>query len=302
MNFDISLDLYKIFCAVVRSGSMSVAARELYISQPAISMAIRKLEEKLGKPLLIRQSKGIKTTAEGTLMYGYLSQAIDLITIAERKYSEMVSLEIGEIKISAGNTFITRFLMPYIKEFLENNASINIKLIERAASETIRLLKDGQADIGFIHLPAEDDPSLEVAPLIHIHDCVVGGTKYAGLSKTGIKLEDLQKYPLLLPEAETDSRRFLDDYAAQKSVSLNPSVELDGDEFLLKFAKLNFGLAAVTREFSVNEINGQDLFEIPLTPPFPARAIGLVKLKHMTLSHAADEFLKNIIKVKNLSL
>lgn len=294
MNFDVSLDLYKIFCAVVRSGNMSAAARELYISQPAISMAIRQLESKLGKPLLIRSSKGIKTTAEGAVMYKYLSESLDLISIAEKKFTEMLNLEIGEIKIGAGDTIIAQFLMPYIEKYLENYGNINIKVTNRTTFETIKLLKNGQVDVGFVNLPVEEDSSLEIIECIRIQDCIVGGSKYAHLQEKGIKLEDLPKYPLMLLEQASNSRRFLDKYTAEKGITLNPAIELGSSELLLKFASINLGLAVVIREFSQAEIDNASIFEIPIIPAFPSRAIGLIKLKHVTLSHAASSFINNI--------
>ena len=67
MKVDVSLDLYRIFCAVVRTGNMSAAARELFISQPAVSMSIRQLEDRMGSPLLVRTAKGVYPTAEGNV-------------------------------------------------------------------------------------------------------------------------------------------------------------------------------------------------------------------------------------------
>lgn len=72
MKVDVSLDLYRIFCAVVRTGNMSAAARELFISQPAVSMSIVQLEDRMGSPLLVRTAKGVYPTAEGKLLI-YLS-------------------------------------------------------------------------------------------------------------------------------------------------------------------------------------------------------------------------------------
>ena len=106
MKVDVSLDLYRIFCTVVRTGNMSAAARELYISQPAVSMSIRQLEDRMGSPLLVRTAKGVYPTAEGKLLYTYLEQALGLIQAAEEKYYQMVHMEMGELKISANDTVI----------------------------------------------------------------------------------------------------------------------------------------------------------------------------------------------------
>jgi len=294
MNFDVSLDLYKIFCAVVKSGNMSAAARELYISQPAISMAMRQLEGKLGKPLLIRSSRGIKTTAEGAVMYKYLCQALDLIDVAEKRFTEMINLEIGEIKIGAGDTIIAQFLMPFIEKYLENYGNINIKVTNHTTFETMDLLKKGQIDIGFVNLPIDYDQSLETIECLRIRDCVIGGTKYAGLQEVGIKFEDLPKYPLILLDHKSNSRRFLENYAAEKNVVLNPAIELGSSELLLKFAAINLGLAVVIKEFLKLELNDANVFEIPIEPEFPERAIGLIKLKNVALPHAASCFIKDI--------
>ena len=117
MDKNIPLDLYRIFCAVVRTGNMSAAAKELFISQPAVSMSIRQLEERMGAPLLIRTSKGVRTTPEGNMLFEYLEQALMLISTAESKFMEMVNLKTGEIRIGASDTVIQNFLMPYLEKF-----------------------------------------------------------------------------------------------------------------------------------------------------------------------------------------
>ena len=128
MDNNISLDLYKIFCVVVRTGNMSAAAKELFISQPAVSMSIQ-LEERIGSPLLIRTSKGVRTTPEGAVLYEYLEKALDLIHTAEKKYQQMVNMELGELRISAGDRIITNYLLPYIKRYSKLYPEISISFI-----------------------------------------------------------------------------------------------------------------------------------------------------------------------------
>jgi DNA-binding transcriptional LysR family regulator len=290
MQFDVSLDLYKDFCTVVKCGNMSAAARELYISQPAISMAVRQLEEKLGRQLLIRSSKGIKPTPEGQLMYDYLSKALNIISSAETKFLDMVNAETGEVRIGAGDTIIAQFLMPYIEKYLEEHPNINIKVTNRTTFETIKLLKSGDVDIGFVNLPIGKDDCLAVTECIEIHDCVVGGTKYAHLAENGIELSELENYQLMLLEKESNSRRVLDSFIEGLGLRLNPGIELGSYDLLLKFAKINLGLAVVVREFSQNEIDGEKIFEIPVRPEFPKRAIGIIKSKTNEISNAAELF------------
>lgn len=131
MRVEISLDLYRIFCAVVRTGNMSAAAKELFITQPAVSMAVRQLEEKMGGALLVRTTKGVYPTAEGKLLYTYLEQALGLIHTAEEKYFQMVHMEAGELKIGASDTIIAHYLLPYLEQYHKRYPEINIKVTNK---------------------------------------------------------------------------------------------------------------------------------------------------------------------------
>lgn len=291
MIFDISLDLYKIFCTVVKTGNMSAAAKELYISQPAVSMAIRQLEDKLGKPLLHRSSKGIKVTSEGGVLFEYLSQALGLIETAEKKYMELVNLDSGEIKIGASDTILSRYLTPYIENFFSLYPNINIKITNSTSHATITLLKSGQVDIGFVNMPlAEEENSLEIFPCLQIQDCIVAGPKFAHLAKGDVQVSELCKYPLLMLESDSNSRRFVDEYAEGHGVKLNPMMELGSNDLLVQFALINFGLAFVSYEFVKEQIDNKTLFRIPLAPAISPRHIGMVTLKDVTLTYAAERF------------
>lgn len=289
-DMDISLDLYRIFCAVVRTGNMSAAAKELFISQPAVSMSVRQLEDRMGSALLVRTTKGVRTTPEGGVLFEYLEQALGLIRMAEKKYCEMVHLEKGEIRIGASDSVISNFLMPYLERFNNTNANINIKVTNKTTYECLKQLKSGKVDLCFINLPIQQDKDLEIEECLEIHDCLVGGIKYKELAEKGIKLKEIDQYPLLLLEDLSNTRRYLDQYAQENGVVLNPIIELGSSDLLLDFARINLGLSYVIREFTKGNIDHKTVFEIPVSPPPPKRAVGMVRLKNVALSHAAKSF------------
>ncbi len=134
-------------------------------------MSIRQLEERMGAPLLIRTSKGVRTTPEGNMLFEYLEQALMLISTAENKFMEMVNLKTGEIRIGASDTVIQNFLMPYLEKFNIKNPNINIKVTNKTTYESLRLLKSGAVDVCFINLPIEEDDDLEITPCMTIQDC-----------------------------------------------------------------------------------------------------------------------------------
>ena len=97
------LDLYSIFCTVARCGSLSHAARELYVSQPAISQSMHRLEYTLGCTLFTRTSRGISLTSEGRMLYSYADKAVSLIAAAEDKLNRMRTLQSGGLMIGASD-------------------------------------------------------------------------------------------------------------------------------------------------------------------------------------------------------
>jgi DNA-binding transcriptional LysR family regulator len=295
MKPDISLDLYKIFVTVAKNGNMSLAARELFISQPAVSMAVRQLEDRLGKPLLARSSKGITLTAEGRVMYDYLSSALGLIETAEQKYAEMAELKTGEVRIGASDTIMSRYLLPYIERYIEKHPGINFIITNRTTNETVKLLKSSQTDIGFVNLPVEADNSLEIIECLTVRDCLIGGAKYSYFCDKGLSIAELGGLPLMLLEKASNSRRLQDKFAAGLGHTLSPVMELGSMDLLVSCVKINLGLAIVTKEFT--DIDNKTVFEIPLTPVFPARAIGLIKLRGVSLSHAAASFVDLVFEL-----
>lgn len=297
MNGHITLDQYHIFYMVVKLGSMSAAARALYISQPAVSMSIAKLESAYNGKLLHRNKAGVLPTPEGNMLYENLEKAFSHIQYAENTYTRMQELNEGEIRIGASDTVSMGFLLPYLERYHAAYPGIHIGVTNRTTPETIELLEQEEVDLGFINLPYEKvkaQGDYEVFPCLTIHDCLIGGTKFLNLQR-GMALTKLEQYPLLMLEKTSNTRRYLDEYASQQGISLHPNIELGSSDLLLQFVRINLGLAFVIREFYQEVIETtEEIFEIPLTPPVPPRQIGLVRKKAVPLSKAAETFIEII--------
>ena len=111
------------------------------------------------------------------------------------------------------------------------------------------------------------------------------------LAEMGMELKDLPKYPLLLLEDLSNSRRYIDRYAEENGVVLNPILELGSSDLLVSFAEINLGLTYVIEEFTQRELQNKHLFEIPVEPPVPKRSIGMVRLKNVAMPHALKGFI-----------
>ncbi|TBL67920.1 LysR family transcriptional regulator [Paenibacillus thalictri] len=289
---DVNLELYRVFYTISISGSFSKAAEKLYITQPAVSHAIKQLEEKLDVKLFFRTSKGVALTQEGEVLFQYIEQAFNFVKAAESKIGEMHNLESGEIRIGASDTLCRYYLLPYLETFHRDYPQIKLHVTNRTSPETIRLLQDGKIDFGLVNMPV--DAPVQVRAGMQVHDIMIAGAKYADLNGRILAFEALASYPLILLEEGSTTRRYFDQYARDSGLQFTPEIELGSLDLLVQLAKIGLGLACVTREFVQDELTRGDVFEVQLQKPIPPRQIGLVTLRDMPLSVAARRMVQRL--------
>ena len=163
------LSQYKIFYAVAKAGNISKAAKELFISQPAISKAVSKLEESLGVPLFTRNSRGVQLTVEGQVLFSHVSNAFDTLSRGENELRRIKDFNIGQIKIGVSNTLCKYVLLPYLKGFVEKNPHIKVTIDGQATAKTVSMLEQQQLDIGLVAEP-KTKRNLKFIPLMQIED------------------------------------------------------------------------------------------------------------------------------------
>ena len=297
MYMDINLELYRFFCEVAKNGNVTKASEKLFVSQSAVSQAIMQLESRLGCKLFNRSKRGVQLTSEGEVLYPYASNAVSLIENAQEKLASMKSLRKGEIKIGASDTVCGLFLLPLLKKFNTLHPEIHISVINRTTRELVKLLKNGTVDISFVNLPIEDNDMLEITPVMQIEDCFVAGSKYAYLADSAIRLRDLRKYPVLMLEKSSSSRRQMDLFLESYDLAINPAIELESLSLLSEFAKIGLGIAATIKEDAQKMLDNHDLYELRFLETLPKRYIGLAQMKNVSLSFAAEEFKQAIIRL-----
>ncbi|MBD2848061.1 LysR family transcriptional regulator [Paenibacillus sp. IB182496] len=286
----INMEWYRVFYWTARLGGLTKAAEQLAITQPAVSHSLKQLERGLNQQLFFRTSKGVTLTAEGEALLHYVEQAMHLLQAGEQKLTAMQQLEAGELTIGAGDTLCRHFLLQHLEKFHAAYPGIRIRVTNRTTPETLALLKQGKIDFGIINLPATD-VKVFVQQSISLQDCLVGGSAYREMASQGIALGQLQQLPLLLLEQGGSTRAFLEGYALNHGVRLQPEFELGSLDLLVQFVRSGFGVAFVTRNYIADLLQAEELFEIPLTPALPPRHVGIATLEQVPLSAAAQCFL-----------
>lgn len=278
MNID--FELYRIFYTVANNGNITKASNELNISQPAISKSIKNLEDQLGGKVFVRTKRGVILTEEGKEFYNYIKHAMEYIRSAENKFTELINLEVGCIRIGISVTLTKEFLLPYLEKFNELYPKVDIQIITSITEELLPKLNNGLIDIVIFNYNDKNyGNDIEIIKCKKVHDCFVVNKKYLELVNKKLSIKDLNNYPLILQLKKSNTREFLDNLTKKYNVTLKPNIELASYTLVVEFAKIGLGIGYVTKEYIKKELKNKELFELNIEEKIPSRyiAIGLSK-------------------------
>ena len=148
-----NLEYYKVFYHVAKYGSLTLAAAELSISQPAVSQALKQLEASLQTKLFVRVARGIQLTPEGKTLYAYVEKGYEQLEEGERKLAQMLELAYGELRIGASDMTLRFYLLPFLEKYHEKYPHIKVTVTNAPTPETLQLLKEKKIDFGVVSTP-----------------------------------------------------------------------------------------------------------------------------------------------------
>lgn len=267
---------YRIFFEVAKAGSISKAAKLLYISQPAISKSILRLEENLEIALFTRTSKGVSLTPEGQIFYEYLQNAFSAIEAGETHLAKIKQFNIGKITVGTSNTLCKYILLPYLNRFMKENPHTMVSIFTQSSDETSFLLSENKIDIGLVAKPSRTQ-SMSYISIMEIHDIFVASPAYLSSLKHifNNNFDPLRDGNIMMLDKNNATRRFIDSCIEGSKLQLNQSIETGNMELLIEFAKTGIGIACVIKEFIQKELEEGTLIEIemPLDLYIPKREI-----------------------------
>lgn len=289
----IDFELYKLFYTVAKYGSLSKAATELYISQPAASQSVRRLEQLLDTPLFNRLNHGMELSAQGgKIIFDDVEQAVKLLYGVEEKLAALKQNATGTIRIGASETIFQYILSEKIVRYNELYPQVKIELISDISPKIIALMKKNECDIGFLNLPiANDDDIVIEKSIAFLNDIFIAGNRFAELKDKELSVKDLQKYPLLLMEEHTVSREAINHYGISHGVRFKPAVEVNSWGFMKHLVMNGMGIGCIPREYSMNKLSNGSLFELNVKPVMPVRSVGMAFPQKGNMTFALQSFI-----------
>ena len=288
----VKLELYRVFKEVAEAGNISTAAKNLYISQSAVSQSIKQLETALQARLFSRSPRGVSLTGEGQMLYQYVRSALGLLATGEDKLSQAQQLLLGTLVIGASDTVTSFFLTHYLDAFHRLHPGIRLKIVSGRSAKVLSMLKSGAVDIAFASSPS--DSAISNWPCFSTHSVFVAGSSYECDFDHVYTRQEIAAFPLILLERKASSRVFLEQYFLQSGITLTPEIELSSRQLLVTLARIGLGVAGVTQEFVQDALDSGDIRLLKTDFTIPARSVYMCTLQDVTPTAAASAFMEMV--------
>lgn len=280
----------RAFCTIAKLGTLSRAAEALFLSQPAVSLQLRALEQELGARLIERRRRRVVLTREGEALYELAQPLVDgLEAIDEAFHARTRGLGHAALDIACGNATIQYLLPDMVAAFRERHPDIPLNLRNVTGTDGLALLRSDQVDfaVGSM-LDVPHDLSYE--PLYHFDPMLIAPLGHPLARKAEISLEDISPYGLILPPKRLTTYRLVDLIFQKQKVPYQVAIEVGGWEVIKQYVAMGLGISIVTG-ICIGADDHARLAVRNLSAYFPQRSYGVVVRKGKYLSAEAHAFI-----------
>lgn len=283
------------FSKVAGTHSISRAAEELHVTQPAVSKQIKALEEELGTRLLDRIGKRVHLTRAGEALLAHAERILRSVQEARTAVHDLSAECSGELVVGTSDHISIHRLPDVLKAYITAYPRVELKLRCHRSETILDMVLHNTVDIGVITLPPASgnlvakviwpDPMSLVLPRGHALQAL----------KT-VRLKDMASYPMILPEEGTTTRQAIDAAFARKKVSPKVAMEVAYLETIKGLVKAGLGMSLLPDTAVAEEVRSGALVRRPVADASFSRNLGAVYLKDKFLSRPAKEFLQLLQK------
>lgn len=252
MNYnDLDLNLIKVFLSVYESKSILLASKKLYISQPAITKSIQKLENYLGGKLFIRTAKGTVPTKEGEEFNASCYNAMQILNSGINKFAALSNLEQGVLNIGSSSTIIRKLLLPFIEQFNKKYPKIVITITDTNSEKLTKYVKTGVIDLAILNSPIDNIDIFKVTTLTQTNDCFIA---HPDFPHNHLSKEQLANQKIIVQKRPSSNRDYFDKMCNENKINFRPSFEIGSFGLITDFVSKNLGIAYTIKEFIKEDI------------------------------------------------
>jgi DNA-binding transcriptional LysR family regulator len=281
----------EFFIKVVEEGSFSKAAERVFRTQPALSIAIKRLQEEIGAPLFERSQKTPELTELGELVYDYAKRILALRDQTLEAVAELKALERGRVRIGA-NESTSLYLLPHlILAYRAAHPNVRVEIFRHTSDRLPREVLDRNVDFALLAFePVDSD--LESFPVLRDELVLIMHPDHPLAKRDSVSVKELGNESFLAHNVKTASRHKVMETFTLLRTPLNITLELATVETIKRFVQLKIGISFVPRMCVADELERGTLASVPVQDLSYARTLWVTHRREMTFSHAAGAFLE----------
>src|SRR3989442_4806870 len=291
MNFP--LRNLEAFRGVARLGNFTRAARSLNLSQPALTVRIRHLEDALGVRLLDRTTRSVALTQVGREFLPVVERVIGEIAAVAVNAREFAGKRRGLVTVAALPSIASTLLPVTVAAFKARHPGITVRLRDGVAQRVVSLVKSGEADFG-IGSPTKRDSELRISHLMDDPVSVAFPPGHPLERSERIHLEDLLASPLILMDPEYSVRALIERAFQSIGRAVVPAYEVSYVPTALGLVKAGLGIAVIALSALGEAAELVGLRALPIDHPMLVRRISLIESASRSLSPAAQQFVSAV--------
>ena len=290
-EFFANLEYYKVFYYVAKTGSLTAAAEQLFLTQPNVTKTIQKLEEQLGCALFVRTKRGVSLTNEGKILWNRVEPACRLLLTAEQELEATRLLEGGILRIASTEMGFKTYVLPALQRFTEDHPNVKVMFYNALTGRILEMLRTGAIDIAILHAPFDYDDSMEMYPIDVCPECLAVGPRYAFLAERVNRLADLQKYPFVSMPEGSATKTYLSALFQKQGMTFEADIEVTTTELALQAVASNLGIGILPWQLIGERVARGELFSVALTEELPGRDVCALTSRAIPVSVTARAFL-----------
>jgi len=292
MNYnELDLNLIKTFICVYETKSILAASKKLYVSQPAVTNSIKRLEDFLGGQLFIRTPKGVIATTEGEQFNNACYNALHLIDNGIKNFLAYSNLQKGKLNIGSSSTIMRQLLIPFITEFSKRYPNIIISITDATSTKLVRYAKRGDIDLAIMNTPIENIEAFNVTPITKTTDCFIVSKDF---KENYLTKEELKNYPLILQKRPSNNRDYFEEMCLFNNINLTPNYEIGSFGLITDFTEKGMGVAYTIKNFIEKDIENNRVKELKTDFVIKPRDVVIITPQNSINSFACKIFIKEL--------
>jgi DNA-binding transcriptional LysR family regulator len=280
----------EMFVATAELRSVQRASERVFRTQPAVSMAIRKLEEELGSPLFDRSNRGnYQLTASGEVLFSHAKRLLALRDEALTHVKELQSLEEGRVRIGANESAGNYLLPRLIQAFRRKHPKVRVDVTRQNSRQLLHDIRDNMVDLALISFPP-DEKDIEATAVMKDELVLIASPDHPVVKKDKIHVRDLGSEAFIAHTVTSQSRQKVVEAFRSTETPLRIVMEVAMIETIKKLVAMKLGLAFVPEMSVQDEIHRGELVRIAVDGFQYERTLWLARRRTDAHSHAAQEF------------